>query len=215
MKLLWLKKKKKVFPNFTTSLCFLRENYLCESVEERKQFHMLCTLLISLWGASLEFNSVCAHARARALASFTSGSCRKSPTQRVMNVGPSRQPLRVSHYGSVLSQPSLPVSPHSMVDPTECTKLALLWLIELPACPPTSTQPHKAVPHHQMWWSLVLILVWGLNGSADTVWNTNLTVKLELLWHGDERKMRWVWLQFFLRIPVNDLYDFSKYRKWY
>lgn len=31
------------------------------------------------------------------------------PTQRVMNVGPLRQPLRVSHYGSALSQPSLPV----------------------------------------------------------------------------------------------------------
>lgn len=85
------------------------------------------------WGASLKFKCVrvCMHSQVS-----TQNPVESPPTQRVMNVGPLRQPLRVSHYGSVLSQPSLPVSPQSIVDPTESTKLALLWLIELPACPP-------------------------------------------------------------------------------
>lgn len=52
-----------------------------------------------------------------------------------------------------------PNPPHSMVVPTENTKLVLAWLIELLECPPTSTKFHKPVPPHQTWWSSVLILV--------------------------------------------------------
>lgn len=49
------------------------------------------------------------------------------------------------------------------------------WAASLP---PTNRQPHKAVPHHQMWWSPFLILDWSPNGSADTVWNSNFSLEL-------------------------------------
>lgn len=49
------------------------------------------------------------------------------------------------------------------------------WAASLP---PTNRQPHKAVPHHQMWWSPFLILDWSPNSSADTVWNGNFSLEL-------------------------------------
>lgn len=143
----------------------MRKLYLW-GCEGKKHVSVAFHLDHSPWGAVLMFKCVwvCMYSH------FSPQDPVESlPTQRVMNVGPLWQPLRVSHYSSVSRQPSLPVSPHSLVDPTERTKLALRWLIRLPAWPPTSTQPHKAVPHHQMWWFLVLILVWGLNISADMV----------------------------------------------
>lgn len=108
--------------------------------EGKKTVSVSFCLPPSPWGSSLKFEcvQVCTHSHVSPQDPVGS-----PPTQRVMNVGPLRQPLRVSHYGSVSSQPSLPVSPHSMVDPTECTKLALLWLIELPACPPPAHSPIK------------------------------------------------------------------------
>lgn len=95
-------------------------------------------------GASLELK--CARVCVRSQGS-PQDAVESPPTQRVMNIGPLRQPLRVSHYGSVSSQPSLPVLPHSVADPTASTKLALLWLIELPVWPPPLTT--TSLPAHR------------------------------------------------------------------
>lgn len=62
-----------------------------------------------------------------------------------------------------------PASPHSMVDPTECTETGTPMAHWAASLPPTNRQPHKAVPHHQMWWSLFLILDWGPNSAADSL----------------------------------------------
>ncbi len=124
----------------TLPRCFLYGNCICVGVWRKENSSIAFCLSHSPCGASLKFKCVWVCTQSQV---SPQDPVESPPTQRVMNVGPLRQPLRVSHYGSVLSQPSLPVSPHSMADPTECTKLALLWLIELPACPPPAHSPIK------------------------------------------------------------------------
>lgn len=140
---------------------------LCKGEKTVKQNSFYgCLLCFPALGHLLKFKCVweCRHPQVSPWDPFESSL----PTQRVMNVGPLRQPLRLSHYGSALSQPSLAAPPRSAIDLTGCVELAPLWLIELTACPQPGKRFHKAVTHHQMWWSLLLILASSLNSPVQS-----------------------------------------------
>lgn len=161
----------------------VRECYLWESVKERKQFLYLSACLPpSPWGASLKFEcvQVCTHSHVSPQDPVGS-----PPTQRVMNVGPLAATIKSKPLWFSI-EPALPASFTSLYGrPHWVQKTGTPMAHWAASVPPTSTQSHKAVPHHQMWWSPVLILVWSLNSSADTVWNTHFTV---VLW---VRRRRW------------------------
>lgn len=119
------------------------------------------------------------------LTCFTPGSCWKSPHAESNE----RWPLAATIKSKPLwfsIEPALPASFTSLYGRAHWVQKTGTPMAHWAASvPPTSTQSHKAVPHHQMWWSPVLILVWSLNSSADTVWNTHFTV---VLW---VRRRRW------------------------
>ncbi len=126
-----------------------------------------------------------------ALTSFNPGSCWKSPHAESNE----RLPLAATIKSKPLwfsIEPALPASFTSVYGrPHWEHKTGTPMAHWAASMPPTSTQSHKAVPHHQMWWSLVLILVWSLNSPADTVGTTHFTVVLRV-W-----RIRWAFASTF------------------
>lgn len=149
----------------------VRELYLCERVKESKPFLQPSTLLTRLGVPPSSVNLwACMHLQVSAY--------QESPHAESNELWPLAAAIKSKPLWFSI-EPALPASftslygrPH-WVHKTGTPKAH--WAASLP---PTNRQPHKAVPHHQMWWSLFLILDRGPNSSADTVWNSHFTFKL-------------------------------------